>query len=278
MSSRRRSWASWAAPPGWGSVRSAVYGGVVAVDDVSLEVRPGEVVALIGPNGAGKTSLMDAVSGFAACSGTILLDDVKLGAWRPHRRAAAGVVRSFQSLELFAEMTVRENLQVASDDRGLRPALGELARPSRADLSPVTLAAVREFGLTSVLERFPGEISYGQRRLVAIARAVAASPSVLLLDEPVSGLDDRESGEFARLVRRLADASGMAVLVIEHDMDFVMGISDRVVVIDFGRHVTTGTPAEVRADPAAIAAYLGEETPAYDGGPAGPALDTAVSA
>jgi sulfate-transporting ATPase len=240
------------------------YGGVVAVDGVGLEVYPGEVVGLIGPNGAGKTSLMDAVSGFTAYTGEVFLDDRPLADWAPHRLAAAGLVRSFQGLELFAEMTVLENLQVPQDRHGGWRTAAELVRPGPSTLPPMTVAAVQEFGLGSVLNRTPDEISYGQRRLVAIARAVAAEPSVLLLDEPVSGLDDHESREFSRLVRRLADSWGMAVLVIEHDMDFVMRISDRLVVIDFGKKICEGTPDEVRNDPAAIAAYLGDESGAAE--------------
>ena len=138
--------------------------------------------------------------------------------------------------------------------------MAELLRPARTTLPPVTIAAVKEFGLEPVLHKLPDEISYGQRRLVAIARAVAAEPSVLLLDEPVAGLSEHESAEFARLVRRLADVWGMAVLVIEHDLNFVMSICDRITVIDFGRPVCEGAPDEVRRDRAAIAVYLGEET------------------
>ena len=235
------------------------YGGVVAVDSISIEVKPGEVVGLIGPNGAGKTSLMDAVSGFARCQGRVLLDDQRLDRWPAHRRAAAGVVRSFQGLELFPELTVLENLQVPHDRQGGLGTVVELARPAKTVLPPVTQAAIADFGLAAILHRRPDEISYGQRRLVAIARAVAAQPSVLLLDEPVAGLTEHEASEFAHLVRGLADSWGMAVLVIEHDMGFVMSICDRITVIDFGKFVCTDTPAKVRANPAAVAAYLGEE-------------------
>jgi ABC-type branched-subunit amino acid transport system ATPase component/branched-subunit amino acid ABC-type transport system permease component len=236
------------------------YGGVVAVDSISIDVNPGEVVGLIGPNGAGKTSLMDAVSGFTPYRGRVLLDDQPIDGWPAHRRASAGLVRSFQGLELFVELTVLENLQVPRDRLGGWGTGLELVRPAKTMLPPMTTAAVQEFGLTSLLHRVPEEISYGQRRLVAIARAVAAEPSVLLLDEPVSGLSDRESAEFAHLVRRLADAWGMAVLVIEHDMNFVMSICDRITVIDFGKFVCEGTSAVVRKHPAAIAAYLGEDS------------------
>jgi len=240
------------------------YGGVVAVDSISIDVSPGEVVGLIGPNGAGKTSLMDAVSGFTPCQGRVLLDGKRIDDWPVHRRAGAGLVRSFQGLELFSEMTVLENLQVAQDRLGGWSTAIELLRPSRTVLPAVTTAAVQDFGLGPVLHTSPDEISYGQRRLVAVARAVAAQPSVLLLDEPVSGLSERESGEFAHLVRRLADAWGMAVLVIEHDMGFVMSICDRITVIDFGRFVCAGSAEEVRTNPAAIAAYLGDESEASD--------------
>ena len=236
------------------------YGGVLAVDAVNIDAAPGEVVGLIGPNGAGKTSLMDAVSGFTPYQGRVLLEGQPVDSWPSHRRSVAGLVRSFQGLELFSEMTILENLQVPHDRLGGWGTVAELLRPARTTLPPVTIAAVKEFGLEPVLHKLPDEISYGQRRLVAIARAVAAEPSVLLLDEPVAGLSEHESAEFARLVRRLADVWGMAVLVIEHDLNFVMSICDRITVIDFGRPVCEGAPDEVRRDPAAIAVYLGEET------------------
>ena len=253
------------------------YGPVVAVNSISIEVKPGEVVGLIGPNGAGKTTLMDAVSGFVPHRGSVLLDDRLIDDWSTHRRAAAGLVRSFQGLDLFAEMTVLENLQVPDDAHGgWRTAL-ELIRPAKTVLPDVTLAAVKDFGLEPILDKKPDEISYGQRRLVAIARAVAAQPSVLLLDEPVAGLSDRESGEFAQLVRRLADAWGMAVLVIEHDLNFVMSICDRITVIDFGKFVCAGTPDEVRANPAAVSAYLGEDFEPDDPEPASKIVPSGVT-
>ncbi len=253
------------------------YGAVVAVDSISIEVKPGEVVGLIGPNGAGKTTLMDAVSGFVPHDGSVRLDDRSIDAWPTHRRAAAGLVRSFQGLDLFGEMTVLENLQVPDDAHGGWHTALELIRPAKTVLPDVTLAAVKDFGLEPILDKSPDEISYGQRRLVAIARAVAAQPSVLLLDEPVAGLSDRESDEFARLVRRLADTWGMAVLVIEHDLNFVMSICDRITVIDFGKFVCSGTPDEVRTNPTAVAAYLGEDFEPDDTQPVAPASTTMPS-
>jgi ABC-type branched-subunit amino acid transport system ATPase component/branched-subunit amino acid ABC-type transport system permease component len=236
------------------------YGAVTAVEGVSLEVNPGEVVGLIGPNGAGKTSLIDAIAGFTRASGTVRLGDAELQKWGPSRRAHAGLVRSFQGLELFLELTVLENVLAASERVGLGPMLSDPVRPGRLSLSPAASAALAEFDLLDQLDRLPDELPYGRRRLVAIARAVATEPSVLLLDEPAAGLSEHESAELAGLVRRLASSWGMGVLVIEHDMAFVMGMCDRVVVMDFGRKISEGKPAEVSTDPVALAAYLGEDT------------------
>jgi sulfate-transporting ATPase len=238
------------------------YGGVVAVDGLSFTVEPGRIVGLIGPNGAGKTSAIDAVTGFTpAASGRVLLgaDDVTSAA--VHRRARAGVSRSFQSLELFEDMTVLDNLYAASDRPGPLTPVTDLVRPGRHPLPEQVLLAVREFGLDGSLDRSVGDLSYGERRLLAIARAVATSPSVLLLDEPAAGLSDDETRELAHLVRRLADDWGMGVLLVEHDVDMVMSVCDQVVVLDFGRRICVGTPDEVRRDPAVRAAYLGDLAP-----------------
>ncbi|SHH59917.1 ABC transporter permease subunit [Streptomyces sp. 3214.6] len=238
------------------------YGGVVAVDGLSLDVEPGRVVGLIGPNGAGKTSAIDAVTGFTrAASGGVRLGDREVTRMPVHRRAAAGLSRSFQSLELFEDMTVRDNLYAACDRPGRWAWLTDLVRPGSRPLPSHVLVAVRDFGLQDGLDRPVGDLSYGERRLLAIARAVAASPSVLLLDEPAAGLSDDETRELAHLVRRLADGWGMGVLLVEHDVDMVMSVCDQVVVLDFGRRICAGTPVEVRRDPAVRAAYLGDLEP-----------------
>ncbi len=213
------------------------FGSVVAVNDVSMEVRPGEVVGLIGPNGAGKTTLIDAVTGFVEASeGSISLDDRRIDGLNATRRARMGLRRSFQSLELFEDVSVEENIRAGSDQRASKWSwVTDLFWPGRHDLPPTAVAAVHEFELEPHLDKTPEELPYGRRRLVGIARTVAAGPSVVLLDEPAAGLDETESAELARLIRRLADERNMAVLLVEHDVGLVMSTCDRVVVIDFGQ-------------------------------------------
>jgi ABC-type branched-subunit amino acid transport system ATPase component/ABC-type branched-subunit amino acid transport system permease subunit len=235
------------------------FGGVVALVDADLVVRPGQVVGLIGPNGAGKTTFIDAATGFVRHRhGDVLLDDLSIAGMNARRRARLGVTRSFQSLELFEDMSVRDNLRTASDRRDPWAYVTDLFRPGDPPLSPSAVAAVEEFGLGPDLDRRPGELSFGRRRLVGIARAVATRPSVLLLDEPAAGLDDDETAELGGLIRRLADDWGIAILLVEHDVSLVLSTCDHVVALDFGRTIAAGTPDEIRHDAAVIAAYLGE--------------------
>jgi len=235
------------------------YGAVVAVDDVSYRLEPGSITGLIGPNGAGKTSLIDAISGFTEAEGLVLIDDVDLSKLTPTRRARAGVARSFQSLELFEDSTVFENLSVAADPQDLGSYVRDLIHPANPPFAPEVVRTIIEFQLDHDLHRDVKDLSYGKRRLLAIARAVAMHPSVLLLDEPAAGLSSAESSELASVVRGLADDWGMAVLVVEHDMTFVMDVCDEILVLDFGKMIAAGPPEEIRNDPAVIAAYLGDE-------------------
>jgi sulfate-transporting ATPase len=241
---------------------SVAYGGNVAVDSVSLAIEPGRVTGLIGPNGAGKTTLIDAVTGFTRLAGgSLTLDGVDITGWSATRRARAGLGRSFQSLELFEDSTVLDNLRVASDPRDGASYLRDLVWPVNPPLPGEVISAIGEFGLAGDLDRNVEDLSYGKRRLLAIARAVAMHPSVLLLDEPAAGLGDAETAELAQLVRRLAADWGMAVLLVEHDMNFVMAVCDDIVVLDFGRQIAAGPPEAVRRDPRVVSAYLGEEDP-----------------
>ncbi len=239
------------------------YGAVVAVDHVNYRLEPGTVTGLIGPNGAGKTSLIDAISGFATAEGRVLLDGADISKRSPMKRARVGVARSFQSLELFEDATVFENLSVAADPQDFSSYLRDLVWPVNPLFSPPVVRAILEFQLDQDLYRDVTDLSYGKRRLLSIARAVAMRPSVILLDEPAAGLSSSESLELAAVVRRLAEEWGMTVLVVEHDMNFVMGVCDQVMVLDFGKLIASGPPEAIRNDPAVIAAYLGDDP---DGG------------
>ncbi|HEX5588215.1 MAG TPA: ATP-binding cassette domain-containing protein [Acidimicrobiia bacterium] len=234
------------------------FGGVTAVDDASFEVRPGEVVGLIGPNGAGKTTIIDAVTGFVKPSaGDLRLNDASIAGWSATKRARRGLRRSFQSLELFDDVSVEDNIRAGADDATTISWFTDLFWPGKHELAPTAVSAIREFDLEPHLHQVPDELPYGRRRLVGIARAVASGPSVILLDEPAAGLDETESQELARLIRRLADERQMAVLLVEHDVNLVMSTCDRIIVLNFGQVIATGTPAEVRDDPAVREAYLG---------------------
>ncbi|HEX3566306.1 MAG TPA: ATP-binding cassette domain-containing protein, partial [Acidimicrobiales bacterium] len=237
---------------------SVRFGGVVAVDDVTFEVRPGEVVGLIGPNGAGKSTLVDVATGFnRQYNGSVLLDGRPIDGSRASRRAERGVTRSFQSLELFEDLTVADNLRVASDTRSFWGHARDFVRPGGRSLSEVALASIHEFGLAEVVDTLAADLPYAQRRLVSIARAVASSPSILLLDEPAAGLDDTSIRELAILVRRLASEWGMGILLIEHHVSMVMSTCDRVVAIQFGKSIASGPPDEIRRNGRVVEAYLG---------------------
>ncbi len=234
------------------------FGGVVAVDNVSFTVGPGEVVGLIGPNGAGKTTILDVMTGFTTQrSGSVRFDGRAIDKWSVERRARAGIVRSWQAVELFEEMTVRDNLLVAADDQSPRRYLTDLVHPGRRAASALMHDVVTELQLDGVLDQRPSELPHGVARLVGIARALVTEPAVLLLDEPAAGLDTRESGELGRAVRSMAQRHGIGVLVVEHDVPLILQTCDRIVALDFGRKIAEGTPEMISSDANVIEAYLG---------------------
>jgi sulfate-transporting ATPase len=238
---------------------SVQFGGVRVLRDVSLAVEPGEVVGLIGPNGAGKTTMIDAISGFTRPrSGDVRLEETSLVGKGPSRVARAGIARSFQSLELFDDMSVLDNLRTASEPRDNRSFLTDLIYPRKRPLSAIVQAVIAEFHLAEWLDKPPTDLPYGRRRLVAIARAVATEPSILCLDEPAAGLDEHERVELSDLLGRLSRDWGMGVLLIEHDTDLVMRTCDRIYVLNFGEQLASGTPEEIRNNPDVVAAYLGD--------------------
>jgi branched-chain amino acid transport system ATP-binding protein len=232
------------------------HGGLVALDGVDLTVEAGTIVGLIGPNGAGKTTFIDTLTGFTpAHRGRVVFDGDDLTGAAPHARSRAGLVRTFQSLELFDDLTVRDNLLVAAHPPTLWSTLTDALWP-KSHASAETEGILELLDLEEVADRLPTELSNGQRHVVALGRGLVSSPKLLLLDEPAAGLDPGETAELAGMLQRLP-ATGTTVLVVDHDMALIMGVCDTVHVLDFGRLVAHGTPAEVRADPTVIAAYLG---------------------
>jgi ABC-type branched-subunit amino acid transport system ATPase component/branched-subunit amino acid ABC-type transport system permease component len=235
------------------------FGGLTALDRVSLAVNPGEIVGLIGPNGAGKTTLLDAATGFTVPqAGRILLDGTDLTRWSPERRARRGVLRSWQAVELFEDLSVWDNLLAGTDAGSKLPYLTDLVRPGRRRPAGLMLGIVREFRLDPFLGSRPSELPQGTSRLVGIARAMTANPAILLLDEPAAGLDEHESAELGAAIRDIAGNRGIGVLVIEHDVPFLTRISDRMIALDFGSVVAHGSPREVIEHPEVVASYLGE--------------------
>jgi branched-chain amino acid transport system ATP-binding protein len=241
------------------------FDGLVALDDVSLEVPQDHVVGVIGPNGAGKTTLFNVVCGFVRPEdGELRRNGTRLHRHRAHDLAGLGIGRTLQGLGLFPGLTVAENVMVGASSRAKSGFLSSLFALPRADrdetaLRERALEKLEEVGAPDdIADRLPNELSYGVQKRVALARALVCDPDLVLLDEPAAGLSVEEIDELAGLIRRLR----RSVVLVEHHMDLVMEICDEVIVLDFGKVIARGTPAEIRDDPAVIDAYLGEEVAA----------------
>jgi branched-chain amino acid transport system ATP-binding protein len=238
------------------------FGGLTALDGISFEIREGEILGLIGPNGAGKTTCFNVVTGvYQATSGEVRFDGSPLTKLKRHKITQRGIARTFQNIRLFKSMTVLENVMVGADAHSKVGFFDALLRTPRhrhteSDARERAKDLLKLVGIRARHDELAANLSYGDQRRLEIARAMATEPKLLCLDEPAAGFNPAEKQRLMDLIRKIRDR-GYTVLLIEHDMRLVMGVTDRIVVLEFGRKIAEGTPAEIRDNPAVIAAYLG---------------------
>ena len=242
---------------------TVTFGGNRAVDGLDLSVDEGQLVGLIGPNGAGKTTTIDAITGFVPSTGEVMFQGESIASLSSTSRARKGLGRTWQSSELFDDLTVMENLQVAAERVDTKGFIRDLFKPRNDDIDALVVI-LEALDIAETAEQLPTELSHGQRKLVGVARALAARPTVLCMDEPAAGLDTEESQELGGRIRSLVDG-GTSVLLIDHDMGLVLTVCDYLYVLDFGELMAEGTPAEIRSKPVVISAYLGESATSLGG-------------